>query len=150
MTTRKNAKASAPAESTEAQPDATEPRVEGTPATDSAAKDEGTFTRLFVVSIKGIPGGEEAVADESFHNANKVSTLQDAINGGFRATGSVELAGQEVVEVGRSKTLHVTYSVPVIRATEDDRLAGEVPSPSSVINEDMGGSTLTERPEHLS
>lgn len=145
-TNRKPAAAKADEPKTAEVPD----RVEGTPATDSAIKDESSFTRQFVVSLKGIPGGVEAVADESFHNANKVSTLQDAINGGFRATGSVELAEQTERGEGRNRSLVVTYSVPVIRATEDERVSGEVPSPRSVINEDMGGSTLTDRPDPLS
>jgi hypothetical protein len=144
MATRKS-KTEQAAELTPEVPDV---RTEGAPAAEAPKSDEtideSTFTREFVVSLKGVKLEdvelEDVRADEAFHNANKVATLQDAINGGFRATGYVSVASIKVEGEGRRANLRARYSVPVVKATEDERHPSEVPSPREMIA-DMGGTT---------
>jgi len=110
----------------------------GAPAEDTKP-DMERYAKSFLVSLKGIPEPGE-LTDEAFHNANKVATLNELINAGYRSTGDVVLDGQEVQGQGRTAALSLTYSAPVVRAMDDTRLPAEVPNPRQTII-DMGGST---------
>lgn len=125
---------------TELPPDPEANKAEGSGAAEDAKPDVATYTKVFVVSLKGIVGSTDELTDEAFHNANKVATLQEAINSGFRTTGDVELAGQETEGEGRTSRLLVSYSAPVVPASEDERHPSEVPNPRETIIA-MGGST---------
>jgi hypothetical protein len=112
-----------------------DPSVQEINARTTDGPQDGRFHRDFVVPARGWND------DDSAHEANKVSVLQQALHRGLHPRGDVSYDGQSEHPDGRSLVL--SYSVDVLLASDDDRPA-DTNTPSAAIKE-LGGSTQVEK-----
>ena len=85
-----------------------------------AKQKKARFKREFVVSGRDV--APDSASNESFHEANKVAVLQEAINAGLHPKSAAVFVGSEDLADGVSVVFR--YEVEVVDASEDADPAG--------------------------
>jgi len=95
------------------------------------------YRKTYVVQTQGL--ASDGSGNEDMHEANKVATLQEALNRGLHPTEAAKLEDTE--DDGRGST-RFTYSVPVVPAARHE-VSAETYTPTRALN-DLGGTTMVE------
>jgi hypothetical protein len=84
------------------------------------AKPDGKFRKTFNVQVTPFTQLSDVQGDDVMHEANKLATLQEALNRGVHPKGEPELESTEVGEEHlNSATVKFTYAVEAVAAFAD-------------------------------